>query len=50
MSQLLRIEHVCDTCTKQFILAIKAKDLTELSCCPFCASPLEIDPTEDEEE
>lgn len=47
---LIRIEHACDTCNKQFILAIKETDLPDLTVCPFCASPLEIEMREEEEE
>jgi hypothetical protein len=49
---LLRIEHKCGECNHPFILAIKPQDLQELSCCPFCASPIDFneDASEDEAE
>lgn len=42
MSAMLKIEVICGSCDKQFILVMKEEDKQELYC-PFCTLPIEED-------
>jgi len=46
---LLKIEHKCTECNTSYILAVKEKDQEQLTCCPFCGSPVDYT-SEDEAE
>lgn len=45
---LVKIENKCNECNHPYILAVNPSDYQELSCCPFCGSP--IDYTQEEKE
>lgn len=47
---LTRIDHKCTECNKSFILAVKPEDYSEISTCPFCASPIDLPVLSEEEE
>lgn len=47
---LLKTEIICKTCDTQFILVYQEEDAQNITCCPFCTSPIEVAVDTDGEE
>lgn len=47
---LLKSEIICKTCDTQYILVYQEDDAQNITCCPFCASPIEAATDTDGEE
>lgn len=47
---LYKKEQICLDCDTQYILVVKPEDLDNIAFCPFCASPIEYEEADLNEE